>query len=374
MLHNHVLRRATMLTTFLLAASITTAADAGPWTVYLRGTSGLGATAIDQNGQSFGVGGLSGITYLGGNSYAAAMDNSGKVVLIDVDLNTDGTILSAQITGGLSLATTHDFESIAYTGAASNTVYLAEESTPGVREYSLATGAELQSLAVPAVFANMANNRGFESLTIDASTSELWTANEEALTVDGGLATQSSGTTVRLLRYVSSGNSFAPAEQFAYEVEPLHAPPVTGSRSGLVDLVTLPDGELLALERSLALSSTEGLFKSSLFSIDLTGASDVSALSGGLQGQTFTPVAKSELWSGVVSGAGMNMEGLTLGPALGNGRWALLGIVDNGDPLSTNSVVAFELVAVPEPSTGGLALLAILLSWGHARGQPSRSG
>ena len=39
-----------------------------------------------------------------------------------------------------------------------------------------------------------------------------------------------------------------------------------------------------------------------------------------------------------------SIEGLTLGPRLPNGNFALLGIVDNGDGLlSANSLVAFEL-------------------------------
>ncbi len=317
----------------------------------------MGNLATDQHSQSFGVGGLSGITYLGGTTYAAVMDNSDKLIFLDVVLDSHGTILSSQISGGMSIGDSRDFEGIAYSGLQANSVYLADEATPAVHEYGLVAGTVLQSPAVPAVFQNLAQYRGFESLAFDPSTTQLWTANEEALSVDGPLATDSLGTTVRLLRYDSTGNSHTPAAQFAYEVEPIHSS-FASDRSGLVELVILPDGGLLAVERSLAFSLEDGVFKTSLFGVDTTAATDVSGLTSGLINQTFTPVSKTELWSGPVTTTGMNMEGLTIGPQLGPGRWAMIGVVDDGDPLSENTVVAFELVAVPEPSSLVLICLA----------------
>ncbi len=334
---------------------------AAPWTVNLRGTSSLATTAVDQNNESFGVSGLSGITYLGGNAYAAVKDNSNKLVFLNIELATDGTILSSQITGGLTLADSGDFEGIAYTGTQRNSVYLAKESTPGVREYRLSDGTFLQSPAIPDVFQNISNHRGLESLAIDGASSELWTATEEALVIDGAEATPTTGSTVRLLRYEAVGNSYTSTAQFAYEVQPIHSP-FMSRQSGLVELMALPGGGLLALERSIALSLEDGIFKNSIFAIDFDGATDVSGLTDGLLNETFTPVSKTELWSGSVVAAGMNMEGLTLGPSLGNGRWAMIGIVDDGDPISTNTVVSFELVTVPEPSSVMLALFATVVS------------
>ena len=45
-------------------------------------------------------------------------------------------------------------------------------------------------------------NYGFESLTISGDGLTLWTANEEALTVDGDRSSYSDGTIVRLVKYV----------------------------------------------------------------------------------------------------------------------------------------------------------------------------
>jgi len=64
-------------------------------------------------------------------------------------------------------------------------VFLSEEVSPGVHEYSLAEGLRLQSLSVPDLFANIITNRSFESLSRQADGGQLIVANEAALTVDG---------------------------------------------------------------------------------------------------------------------------------------------------------------------------------------------
>jgi len=224
-----------------------------------------------------------------------------------------------------------------------------------VREYDFATGNELQSVTIPSVFTdNKRNNLGFESLARNASGTKMWTANEAALTVDGPTATTAQGTTVRLLELDVSGSSITAGSQFAYEVEPVHATGLS-SISGLSELVSLPDGTLLALERSFAaLADPDPTFLSSLYEIDFTGATDVSQppLDDGFDGETFTPVGKELLWSGQAGGgSGQNLEGLTLGPQLPNGDWVLLGVVDDVDPFSSNTIVSLLLTSTT--STGG---------------------
>jgi hypothetical protein len=68
-----------------------------------------------------------------------------------------------------------------------------------------------------------------------------------------------------------------------------------------------------------------------------TGATDVSAIPA-LDGAVYTPAAKDLLYEGEHN----NLEGLARGPMLGEGRWSLIGVVDDGDPISTNALVAFE--------------------------------
>ena len=153
---------------------------------------------------------LSGVTYVGPSTVAnhhrfvAVQDEGGKLIALDVELSPAGALISARSTASLSLAVSLDFEGVAYTNTTRDSAFVAEEDSPGVREYDLATGAELQSVAIPSVFANRRSNFGFESLTRSLDGSTMWTGNEEALAVDGPRSTASAGTTARLLRIMGT--------------------------------------------------------------------------------------------------------------------------------------------------------------------------
>lgn len=322
------------------------AASTGQWTVAPRGALALNVGSVT------GIDELSGVTYVGPaagemHRFLAVQDSGNQLVAIDVALNANASLDSAEAVSKTVLSPGFDFEGVVYNGAVRNSVSISEEDTPGVREYDLATGSQSTSLAIPAVFANRRANRGFESLTKNSISGEIWTANEEALSVDGPTATTTVGTYVRLQQFVETGGVATAAAQFAYLVDPIHAGTFSSNtRSGLSDLVTLPDGRLLALERSLA---TTG-FQNRIYQIDFAGATDTNAsqYDAGLVGQAFTPVSKTLLWSGQAGGfLGENLEGLALGPQLASGNWSLLGVVDSGDPLSGNTVVAFELSSSP---------------------------
>ncbi len=305
---------------------------------------------------------MSGVTYLGPvdgqlrtHRFLTANENYGALLAFDLIVNSDGTIgnLNKLITGAttLPLGSTNDFEGIAYTSAARNSVFLSDETGPNVREYSLATGSLLQSVSIPSVFgASMRSNRGFESLARSPNGATLWTANEEALAVDGPVATTSAAATVRLLNLNANGTNYSVGSQYAYQVDPIQSPGNASSQSGLVDLTAMPDGTVLALERSFSSAAFPTIFRSRIYELNFSSATDFGgAFASGLVGQTYTPVGKSLLWSGVVGAFGENLEGLTLGPRLDNGDWVLVGVVDkdSADPLSMNSVVTFVMRAAP---------------------------
>ncbi len=333
-----------MLTRFpLILASLVfgaPAASATPLIVEFKSALGLGSSATDQKAVSFTVTGLSGITWLGGTRYAAVMDNSNKVVFLLITLGADGTILSATVQpgvgGGLAVADTRDFEDIAFTGEARNTAWISEEGSPEIREYDLATGAFLRALPRPAIFANRRPNFGFESLSLNRTHSRLWTCNEEALSVDGPQSTQSDGTLIRLLSYDYTSPAPVPLVQFVYLTERIHGSVISGARSGVSQLLALPNGRLLALERSFAFAAT--FFQTRIYEVDFSGATDVSSLPS-LVGPSYVRASKSQLYKGDQT----NLEGLCLGPKLAGGGYALIGIVDDADPISVNRVVSFRL-------------------------------
>jgi hypothetical protein len=292
---------------------------------------------------------MSGISYLGvapddSHRFIVAEENSGQLATLNLHFDAAGALTLIGTVESIAINSTLDYEGIA--AVDSQSVFLSEENNPGVRKFSLVDGGQLQSVAIPSVFDHRAANRGFESLTRSTDGAKLWTANEEALPADGLLATTADGTTVRLLELNVDADDVVAGSQFAYVVEPIHSTGLLGTpQSGLVDLVALPGGGLLSLERSFAALAAP-TFLNRVFEIELAGATDVSSteFDDGLDGQTYSSVGKRLLWEGAVDGgAGQNLEGLALGPQLANGDWVLVGVVDNGDPLSGNTLVTFTL-------------------------------
>lgn len=341
----HIAAARRLLRVAVTGAVIATApvAAAEPLTLTFRGMSTLPASTTDQNGTAFTITGLSGISRRDGNEFIAVMDNSNRLARLNITLAADGSISTRAIIGGLTLAQNRDYEGIAVASPGltlgAGSVFLAEEGTPAVHEFSLSDGSFVRTLETPPIFATRRVNFGFESLSRRALSGDLWTANEEALSGDGPASTPTSGTTVRLLRYVCSGADLIPGPQYSYTTEPLHGAVVNGARSGLCDLVVLPNGRMLALERSFALSAA-GFFQTRIYELDFSIAVDVSGVASNLSVTPVNPVTKRLLYQGNLG----NLEGLCLGPRLpGVNHHALIGVIDDGDPLSMNAIVAFEL-------------------------------
>ena len=322
----------------LLMAAVAWADDLA---VQYRNTVPLAAAATDQFGVTFTVAGLSGLAFAGGDRWWACLDNSDTLIELAIALNADGSIASAFIVRGLRLTTAADTEDIAIL---QGSAWLADES-PLLQRISLATGAIEASAALPPVFANVRPNFGLESLAATPGGGYL-TANEEALSVDGPLSTPASGTLVRLLELATVDGGLLPGAQFAYLTAPIHGPTTTGARSGLCALVSLSSGRTLALERSFALNFAS-LFQTRIYEVDFSGATRIEAYASIVTPTPVPPIAT--VTKRLLHRANhANLEGLALGPALASGGYALIGIVDDGDPISTNQLVAFRLTGPVE--------------------------
>jgi hypothetical protein len=330
-----------------LVATVDARAD---WTISPRGS-----VALTENGVT-GILEFSGVTYVGPTAsglhrFAAIQDSGNQIVFFDIGASANGTINAATAVHARSLAPAADYEGIAFTGSERNSVFVSEEGTPGVHEHSLSTGARLQSAPLPAVYHNDRANKSLESLTRSLDGRALWTGNEEALTPDGPPSSATGGTFVRLQKFTELEAALVAGPQFAYAVDPIHTT-INPNRSGLVDLVMLPDDGLLALERSAAAALPA--FRNRVYQIGVSGATDTSAgeFADGLADKTFTPVVKTLRWSGQVGGAqGTNMEGLALGPALESGNWLLVGVVDDGGSGAT-TIASFELAITGTAAAG----------------------
>lgn len=267
---------------------------------------------------------LSGITWAGGTRYYAVSDKLGKLFPLSVDIDRDkGTIARAVVEPDLGLPGSTDLEGIAY-DAEHQTVLVSDEIGPAIREYRVADGRLVRSIALPAIYGSARKNLSLESLALEPEKHGLWTTSEETLANDGPLSSFAAGSVVRLQRF---DRAYKADGQWAYVTDPAVGDMLKPGRdiesSGVSDLVALPGGGLIALERAYG---AQGL-RIRLYEIDFAGATDVAAIAS-LQGATYKPVRKALLWQRVFPN--INYEGAALGPALSGGGHSLVLISDDG--------------------------------------------
>lgn len=300
-----------------------------------------GFTLIDET--SSGAVKLSGLAHAGGSTFYAVGQGPASVFKVKIGIDpASGAIRWAGIQspalrlrdGAAATMGNANLEGIAVDGSS---LYTVNETGPQIGRYDLATGRRLAHATTDthpqlAVFAKSVSNRSWESLTRQPDGSAFWTANEEALTVDGPLATRARGTVVRLQKFDAD---LQPIGQWAYATDPIHGRSGTQfDRSGVVDLAALDDGRLLVLERS-----TGSGFRVQIYLVDFTGATDVSdaPFCDGLRGTAFTPVSKTRLFAkDFTSKDQVNgyFVGMTLGPKFDDGSRSLILIADNGGSLN----------------------------------------
>ncbi len=332
---------------------------------------------LDSNGNP--IGGLSGITYNSAlNVYYAICDtrNNGngpvRFYTLSINLNA-GTPLGVSVTGVTTLKDARgnpyapnvsDTEGIALTSNGS--VFISSEGVldtpnfvppyvnPFVREFSLATGNQINDLTIPTKFiptGNLADpgfipnflaapitptsgvrrNLAFESLTLTPDQQFLFTGTEAPLAQDSStLAIGLGNSRNRILRFDNVGGAYTPAAEFVYQ------PDFIAQRlNGLSDLLAINSNTLIALERSAA--SATGPITTRLYEVSLVGATDIRGNTTIPAGTV--PVTKTLIADLSNSGLG-NIEGLTFGPTLPNGRQSLILLGDNNFDTATPTRLA----------------------------------
>jgi len=312
---------------------------------------------------------LSGFVRVDDGHYLAIGDAHACVHHMTIRTDPDGKIRSATVDRPLLL---RDGDGRVYADATegedregiifdpkSGSVWISNEQTGGDRRRSsierhrlsdgrLTALIRWDSDPMLAVYEHAHRNRGWESLTRSEDGGEIWTANEEALEVDGPMATEKNGGVVRLQKFDSA---MRPRAQYAYVVDPyaakIQSPLLLAGKeiSGLSELLAISRGRLLALERAFAGDSTgEANLRSRIYLIELTGATDVSQgdLGSGLVGRDYVPVKKTLLWERNWGLSNSNFEGMALGPSLPGGGRALFLVADNNVGTS-QSLVSLRL-------------------------------
>ncbi len=317
------------------------------------------ATGADLAGLE--IGGLSALTFdpATGDFFALSDDRSSaaRFFTLDIDLTdglldagdvvfTDVTTLaqadgSAFPDGGL------DPEGLAFVRG--DGFYLASEGDanqlvdPAILRLD-ATGRVVGELPVDAKFlptadqsSGIRNNLAFESLTLTPDQQTLFVATENALFQDGPAAAVDQGSAARIVEYdLATGDAVA---EYVYPTDPVAAAPVPEdgfATNGLVELLAVDDqGTLLALERSFSVGVGNSI---ELYRVELQGATDVSGVDalptedddGEIVPILDAPARKTLLLDFADLGIPLdNIEGMTFGPELADGRQSLVVVSDN---------------------------------------------
>ncbi|MGH7681022.1 MAG: esterase-like activity of phytase family protein [Candidatus Eiseniibacteriota bacterium] len=318
--------------------------------------------------------GLSAILWLGGDDYLSVGDEHPCLHPLTIRVDPDsGRILTAtfgapiRLTDSLGIRFPEDTmgkdrEGIA-PGPTSESVWLANEWTgadihkPSLELHSMEDGRMLRLVrtdgdSILSVFSRIRYNLGFESLCKTPDGSAYWTGNEGPLQMDGRRPSDSTDAVVRLIRF---DGAMRPLAEYPYRIDAYAkriASPfflVGNEANGLSDLVALPGGRLLALERSFAGDANGAAnFRHRIYVVDPAGATDVSGsgFADGLVGKDYTAARKRLLWQMNSGFTNSNFEGMCLGPRLRNGDRVILLIADN-DQGRSEALYSLRLSGLP---------------------------
>lgn len=172
-------------------------------------------------------------------------------------------------------------------------------------------------------------NGVLEGLSFADNYETLYASVEEPLYQDGPVADVTDKPAfIRLLKF--STESKKCVTQYAYKLEPVAYPATPENEfkvNGVSEILALSDNRLLVMERSFSTGRLPCTIK--LFIADLTDATDISNQNL-KDNREFVPVKKQLLLNmddlGIYTD---NIEGITFGPTLPNGRKTLLFVADN---------------------------------------------
>lgn len=212
-------------------------------------------------------------------------------------------------------------------------------------------GIFIDTFQLPSQLIMSAQNRGprqngvFEGLTFLNNNKSLLVSVEMPLLQDGPAAGpgDSSGI-IRMIKF--NIVSRKPVVQYAYKIDPVAYPPLTPhgfKLNGVSDILSVGDGKLIVVERSYSTGRLSCTIK--VYLADLSGAEDIQTIDA-LKGKKEIKLVSKKLLLNM-DNLGIfidNIEGVTFGPTLSNGKRSLLFIVDNNfNPLEKSQVFLFEI-------------------------------
>ncbi|MGW8393061.1 esterase-like activity of phytase family protein [Pseudoduganella sp. HUAS MS19] len=188
-------------------------------------------------------------------------------------------------------------------------------------------------------------NATFEGLAFAPDGRSIWASIESPLYEDGPLPTPQHGAMLRMTQFRRDGQV---VRQFAYPLDAIPAEPGPGkeAENGVSEILALPDGELLVLERA-TVQGADGAYSNyiRLYAADARAASDVRSVPG-LAGAQYVPARKRLVLDFRKPGLPRigNLEAMAFGPRLPNGHATLVFASD--DNFGKGQVTQFLLFEV----------------------------
>lgn len=188
-------------------------------------------------------------------------------------------------------------------------------------------------------------NGVFEGLTFTDDYNSLLVSVEEPLLQDGPAAgTGDSSGITRIIKFnIPAKKAVA---EYAYKIDPVAHPPLTPGGfkiNGIPDILSLSNNQLLVLERSFSTGNLSCTIK--VYLADISKADNIISVSSLKDTTGIKTIPKQLLLN--MDDLGMfidNIEGVTFGPTLPDGKRSLLFIADNNfNPLEQTQVLLFEI-------------------------------
>lgn len=256
-------------------------------------------------------------------------------------------------------ATSIDPEDLRYNPKKKNLVWSSEGARVISDKYSVLQNPSIQTATLEGNFVNNyvlpenlamqkkekgpRSNGVLEGITFDKKFRTLYANIETPLFEDDSEASTTKGGLVRIYLYdVKSKTNTA---QYAYLLEAVaHRPsPENGfSINGISAIQFYDKNQLLIVERSYSVGKQACTIK--VFLCDLTQATDVKSIAS-LQNQKYTVASKKLILNMDDLGIFVdNIEGITFGPKLANGKQSLLFVTDNNfSKIQKTQIFLFEI-------------------------------
>lgn len=358
---------AVLLTLLLLLPMAAAGSGHGAEAMTVVDVEVLGEVTVP-TGASYGdteIGGLSSITYDAGRGvYFVLSDDQGnrptgdpvRFYTVEIDLSDgtldDGDVVFSGVTqlfedkkipfapGGLDPeGFTLGREGFFFMSSEGN-IFSDPIQDPFIRRYNH-NGRVTAHLPVPdkylpnGVDYGVRQNLSFESLNPTPNGRYLVTAGEGAIFQDGPAATFTNGSLARVLVY--DLRKRLPVHEYVYEVAPWAEPSAIFGVNGIVEVLPIDNtGTMLVMERSFSVLGVLGNGTGNyvvLNEASTSGATDVLAIDALYEGGSpiaFTPMSQRQLFAFDDLGVPIdNIEGMTFGPPLDDGRQVLVIVSDN---------------------------------------------